>query len=118
MSRFVGDARDFRRPDEPPVLVITEDLLDELGVAGCGRDDQERAVKQWLADNEPNKVLAHSLREDGFLDVNVSNNLSNEPRRTDPDDAGRTDPGTGSDLHQHGRRRTHPDGRNPNSGGS
>ena len=58
MSRFVGDARDFRRPDEPRVLILTEDLLDELGVAGCARDDQDRAVEQWLADNEPNKVLA------------------------------------------------------------
>ena len=42
------------------------------GVAGCGRDDQERAVKQWLADNEPNKVRALSLTEDGFLDTNAS----------------------------------------------
>ena len=90
MSRFVGDARDFRRTDEPPVLVITEDLLDELRVSECARDEQERAVKLWLADNEPNKVLAHSLREDGFLGENVSNNLSNEPRRTGPDDGGRT----------------------------
>lgn len=30
-------------------LVLTADLLDELGVAGCGPDDQERAVKEWLA---------------------------------------------------------------------
>ena len=60
------------------------------GVAGCGRDDQERAVKQWLADNEPNKVRALSLTEDGFLDTNASKQLLNEPRRTDPDDGGRT----------------------------
>jgi len=43
----------------------------------------------------------------------VSNNLSNEPRRTGPDDAGRTDAETAADLHQHGRRRTHPDVRKP-----
>ena len=49
---------------------------------------------------------------------NVSNNLSNEPRRTGPDDAGRADPESAADLHQHGRRRTRPDRRNPNSGGS
>ncbi len=108
MSRFVGDARDFRKPGVPRVLVLTADLLDELGVAGCGRDDQDQAVKQWLADNEPNKLLALSLREDGFLDTNVSNNLSNEPRCTDPDDAGRADAQSGRDLHRHGRRRTRP----------
>ena len=118
MSRFVGDARDFRKPGEPRALVLTADLLDELGVAGCGRDDQARAVKQWLADNEPNNLLALSLREDGFLDANVSNNLSNEPRRTSPDDGGRADVDKAADLHQHGRRRTHPDGRHPDPSGS
>jgi hypothetical protein len=118
MSRFVGDARDFRRPDEPRVLILTGDLLDELGVAGCGRDDQERAVKEWLAGNEPNKILALSLREDGFLDANVSNKLSNEPRRTGLDDGGPSSAESGSDLHQHGRRRTRRHPPNPGSSGS
>lgn len=58
MRRFVGDARDSRWPDEPPVLVITKDLLDEFSASECDRQEQERAVKQWLADNEPNEVLA------------------------------------------------------------
>jgi len=49
---------------------------------------------------------------------NVSNNLSNEPRQTGPDDAGRAVPDSGADLHQHGRSRTHPDGRTPDSSGS
>jgi len=49
---------------------------------------------------------------------NVSNNLSNEPRRTGPDDAGRTGTEQASDLHQHGRRRTHPDERHPDPSGS
>lgn len=48
----------------------------------------------------------------------VSNSLSNEPRRTGPDDAGRADAEHAADLHQHGRRRTRPDRRNPDSGGS
>ncbi len=48
----------------------------------------------------------------------VSNSLSNEPRRTGPDDAGRADAESGRDLHQHGRRRTRPDRRNPGSSGS
>ena len=49
---------------------------------------------------------------------NLSNNLSNEPRRTDPDDAGRTSADRAADLHQHGRRRTRPDRPHPDSGGS
>ncbi len=118
MSRFVGDARDFRRPDEPAVLVLTKDLLDELGVVSCARAEQERVVKEWLSDHEPNRVLALSLRKDGFLPGNVSNNLSNEPRRTEADDAGRVKSESGSDLHQHGRRRTKPDDRKRHSGGS
>lgn len=56
------------------------------------------------------------LERHGF--GNVSNNLSNEPRRIDPDDAGRTDPDTAPDLHQHGRRRAHPDRPTPGSSGS
>ncbi len=118
MSRFVGDAQDFRRPDEPPVLVITEDLLDELGVTGCSRDEQLMAVKGWLADHEPNRVLAHSLREDGLLEENVSNNLSNELRRTGTDDGGPAPAETPADLHRHGRRRTTPDVPGPRTSGS
>lgn len=36
----------------------------------------------------------------------VSNSLSNEPRRTGPDGAGREAAGNVADLHEHGRRRT------------
>ena len=49
---------------------------------------------------------------------NVSNNLSNEPRRTEPDDAGPTDADKPADLHQRGRRRTHPDDSGPSQSGS
>lgn len=48
----------------------------------------------------------------------VSNNLSNERRRTGPDDAGRTDAKSARDQHQHGRRRTRPDRPNRDSSGS
>ena len=105
MSRFVGDARDFRRPDEPRVLVLTEDLLEELHVRDASRGDQEHSVRAWLAGNEPNQVLALSLRKDGFLAENSSNNLSNEPRRIGTDDGGRAVVETPADLHRHGRRR-------------
>jgi len=118
VSRFIGEAEDFLRPGEPRRLIITEDLLDELGVAACSRSEQERAVAGWLAHNRPHKVLALSLRKDGFLDENVSNNLSNEPRRTVPDDGGQTAGESAADLHEHGRRRTRPDGRGPHSSGS
>ncbi len=113
MSRFIGEAEDFLQPGEPRRLIITEDLLDELGVAACSRADQERAVNSWLSHNRPHKVLALSLRKDGFVLENVSNNLSNEPRRTGPDDGERTGAETSADLHEHGRRRTrqHPPGR-------
>lgn len=117
MSRFIGEAEDFLRPGEPRRLVITDDLLDELGVVDRSRDDQEVAVKEWLAHNRPNRILALSLCKDGFIDENSSNNLSNEPRRTGPDNAGGSGDDEAPDLHQHGRRRTHPDRRHPDSGG-
>jgi hypothetical protein len=52
---------------------------------------------------------------DGLLDANVSNNLSNEPRQTGPDNVGREPVDMAADLHQRGRRRTRPDRRNPGS---
>lgn len=116
MSRFIGEAEDFLRPGEPRRLIVTDDLLDELGVAEGSRADQELAVRGWLAGNEPYQVLALSLRKDGFLAENVSNNLSNEPRRTGPDDGGRPHAETPVDLHQHGRRRTTTNPRPPGSG--
>jgi hypothetical protein len=39
----------------------------------------------------------------------VSNNLSNEPRRTEPDDGGRAAARNIADVHEHGRRWTTPD---------
>ena len=53
---------------------------------------------------------------DAYLDRygfrNLSNNLSNEPRRTGPDDGERTGGKTSSDLHEDGpgRTRHHPPG--------
>lgn len=114
MSRFVGDAQDFRRPGEPRLILITADLLDELGVADGRRADQEQAVNSWLRGNTPNKVLALSLRMDGFLVGNVSNKL----RRTGTDDGGRAPAETPADLHRHGRRRTTPDVPGPRTAGS
>ncbi len=118
MSRFIGEAEDFRQPGEPRRVVVTSDLLDELGVTDSAQAEQERAVTAWLAHNRPHQVLAVSLRKAGFAAENVSNNLSNEPRRTGPDDAGRRGVDKPADLHQRGRRRTRPDGRLPDSGGS
>ncbi len=55
---------------------------------------------------------------DGLVGENVSNNLSNEPRRTGPDDGGRTVAETAPDLHRHGRRRTTADPPGRRSSGS
>ncbi len=115
MSRFMGEAEDFRLPGEPRRVLVTRDLIEALGVADHPRGEQELAVKAWLVTNEPHQVLALSLRADGFLDANVSNILSNELRRTGTDDGGRAPVETAADLHRHGRRRTttDPPGRHP-----
>lgn len=109
MSRFMGEAEDFRLPGEPRRVLVTRDLLEDLGVASHPRGEQELAVKAWLVANEPHQLLALSLRADGFLDENLSNNLSNELRRTGTDDGGRPASETPADLHEHGRRRTRTD---------
>jgi hypothetical protein len=58
----------------------------------------------------------------GLVDVPeqafVSNAVSNEPRRTGPDDAGRGPGETGADLHEHGRSRTRQHRRDPGTAGS
>jgi len=67
MSRFMGEAEDFRQPNEPRRILVTRDLLAGLGVADVPREDQERVVREWLVDNEPHQLLALSLRHDGFM---------------------------------------------------
>ena len=49
---------------------------------------------------------------------NLSNNVSNEPRRTGADDAGRATVDKPADLHQRGRSRTHRDDGGPSQSGS
>lgn len=93
-----------------------------LGIAGA---DVYRLLFAGELDGGPGAdglVYISEASVEGYLERhgfgNVSNNLSNEPRRTGPDDAGQTDPETDADLHQHGRRRTRADRRHPDSGGS
>ncbi len=74
-------------------------------------DEDDRSVSSWIR-----RAVEHELERE--RSANSSNNLSNEPRRTGPDDAGRRDVDKPGDLHQRGRRRTKPDGRHPDSGGS
>lgn len=108
MSRFIGEPEDFRLAGEPGRVLVVRDLLDQLGVKNCSRADQEQSVGRWLNDNEPHKVLAASLRRHGFLadGENVSNDLSNEPRRTGPDGAGSAASASGRNPHDPGRGRT------------
>lgn len=56
------------------------------------------------------------LKRHGF--GNASNTLSNEPRRTCTDDAGRRGVDKPADLHQRGCRRTKPDRCGPRQSGS
>ncbi len=74
-------------------------------------DEDDRSVSSWIR-----RAVEHELGRQGR--ENVSNNLSNEPRQTDPDDAGRRGVDKAADLHQRGRTRTRPDRRNRGSGGS
>lgn len=106
MSRFIGEPEDFRPVGQPRPVVVLGDLLDSLGVADRDRPEQERSVRRWLRDNKPHKVLAASLRQAGFLGENVSNNLSNEPRRTGPDGAGSAGSATPGNPHDSGHTRT------------
>jgi hypothetical protein len=74
-------------------------------------DADDRSVSSWIR-----RAVEHELERKGR--ENVSNNLSNEPRRTGTDDAGRRGVDKVSDLHERGRRRTKTDGRHSDSGGS
>ena len=67
MTRFMGEAEDFRQPGERLRVLVTRDLLDTLGVADRPRVEQERVVREWLVANEPHQLLAISLRQDGFI---------------------------------------------------
>lgn len=118
MSRFIGEPEDFRPVGEPRPVVVVNDLLDSLGVIDCEREEQERTVRRWLSDNTPHKVLAASLHRAGFLDGNVSNNLSNEQRRTGPDGAGSAAPATPGDPHDSGSSRTRRHRPGPRTSGS
>ncbi len=67
MSRFPGEAEDFRQPGEGRQVLVTRDLRDALGVADRPRVEQERVVRGWLVANEPHQLLAISLRQDGLM---------------------------------------------------
>ena len=67
MSRFVGDPDDFRWPGESRRLMVTADLLEQLGATWLPRVEQEHAVVRWLEHNQPNQMLASSLETSGVL---------------------------------------------------
>ena len=93
-----------------------------LGISGS---DVYRLIFAGELDGRPDAdgiVYVSEASVEAYLEThgteNVSNNLSNEPRRTGPDDVGRTGAEQASDLHEDGRSRTHPDRRGPGSSGS
>jgi hypothetical protein len=99
--------RRSRLTEMVPVRFAPETLEEVRGRA----DADDRSVSAWIR-----RAVEHELERQGR--GNVSNNLSNEPRRAGTDHAGRrTDDKTG-DLHQRGRRRTKPDGGGPRKSGS
>jgi len=109
-------------PDATDARLRSPEVARRLGIDG---PDVYRLIFAGELDGQPDAdgiVYVSEASVEAYLDAhgagNVSNNLSNEPRRTGPDDAGRADAEHAADLHQHGRRRTHPDGADPDSSGS
>lgn len=41
-------------------------LFDKLHVEDESPDKQERAIRQWLAENEPTEMMLFSIRRNGF----------------------------------------------------
>ena len=99
--------RSSRLTEMVPVRFAPETLEE---VRGCA-DADDRSVSAWIR-----RAVEHELERQGR--ANVSNNLSNEPRRMGTDDAGRGGVEKAADLHQRGRRRTRADGPHPDSSGS
>jgi hypothetical protein len=97
--------RRSRLTEMVPVRFAPETLEE---VRGCA-DADDRSVSAWIR-----RAVEHELERLG----NVSNNLSNEPRQTGTDDAGRRGVDKPRGLHQRGRRRTKPDGPGPRQSGS
>ncbi len=90
-------------------------VVDRTSRRTCGAD----ALDDWsyleddeIANSESFTRLFASEVTRLAADQNVSNNLSNEPRRTQPDDAARTTAESIVDLHVDAPRRTrrHPPG--------
>lgn len=104
------------------------DRLDAIGAPGVSVGSSTPGIEGWrhidLGELDDWRRFTKRFVSEvaGLVEVPesayVSNNLSNERRRTGPDDAGRADSETAPDLHQHGRRRMTPDRRNPGSSGS
>jgi hypothetical protein len=57
VSRFFGDHNDFRKPGEPRPLVVTVDLLQELGVKSSPRAEQEQAVSECFVTTTRRRCL-------------------------------------------------------------
>lgn len=122
------------RPQRPSIVVWicgdeteSDDYrqLAAMGVPGLSIGSCVEGLEEWsfITTDEiedRNEFVRFFVAEvEALLDAeNSSNNLSNEPRRTVPDDAGRASADEAPDLHEHGRRRTRPDTRHPDSWGS
>ena len=107
-------------PDATAARLRSPEVARRLGIDGA---DVYKLIFAGELDGRPDKegiVYITEASVDGYLAAHGrgdwSNIWSNELRRTDPDDGGRTgseagstDAKSGSDLDEDGRRRTHPD---------
>ncbi len=95
------------------------DRLDAIGAPGVSVGSSTPGIEGWrhidLGELDDWRRFTKRFVSEvaGLVEVPesayVSNNLSNGPRRTGPDDGGPPAPETPADLHEHGRRRTRTD---------
>lgn len=121
------------RPQRPSIVVWVcgdETRADEyeqlaaLGVPGLSIGSCVEGLEDWSfvttedLDDRKEFIRLFVDEVEALVGANVSNNLSNEPRRTGPDDDGQAMLETTADLDQRGRRRMTPDGEYGTSSGS
>lgn len=104
-----GPAR--RRRSRLTEMVPVRFAPETLGEVRDRAEAEDRSVSAWIR-----RAVERELERQGR--GTVSNNLSNEPRQTGTDEAGRTDADEAADLHKHGPRRTRSDDRKRRSSGS
>jgi len=109
-------------PDVTSARLRSPEVARRLGIDGA---DVYRLIFAGELEGRPGSdglVYIGAASVEAYLERhgfgNVSNILSNEPRRTGPDVAGRSGAGEVREPHQHGPDSTRPDDPEPHSSGS